>query len=180
MKLNYDTLSVLETKTLLHISKITRVIYSRKVKDVNRNIESVTVLGVIMQIKLAIKRLKQLIQLHCEGENLTEFQLNSMEIADTYLREIILGKNLKKFDLTTKTVDEIYDVMAYIRNMQFPHLPKCFWCENSKYPSPVVFNSDYSIIFLIDYRYFRFCLFSPTYRYKMCHIFYANNRSCLL
>lgn len=131
MKLDYDSLDLLEIKTLLHISKITRVIYTKKVKDINRNIESVAILSVIIQIKLAIKRLKDLVKLHSEGKTLSQLQLNSMELADAYLRGIILEKILQKFGLTTKTMDEIYDLMAYIHNLEFPPLPKCCWCNNN-------------------------------------------------
>lgn len=131
LKLDYDSLTLLELKTLLHISKITRVIYSRKVQDVNRNIESVTTLAVIVQIKLAIKRMKDLVQQHAAGKQLTQFQMNSLELADAYLREIILGGILKKFGLTKNTADEIYDLMARVHNMEFPPMPSCFSCKNN-------------------------------------------------
>lgn len=131
LKLDYDTLSLLELKTLLHISKITRVIYSRKVQDVNRNIESVTTLAIIIQIKLAIKRMRDLVQHHSEGKQLTQFQMNSLELVDAYLREIILGNTLKKFGLTKNTANEIYDLMASAHNMEFPPMPRCFWCKNN-------------------------------------------------
>lgn len=129
--MDYDVLSFLEIKTLFHISKITRVIYSRKVQDVNRNIESATAFAIIMQIKLAIKRMSDLVQQSSDGRQLTQFQMNSLELADSYLKETILGNNLQKFGLTKRTADEIYDLMAVVHNMEFPLMPKCFWCKNN-------------------------------------------------
>lgn len=179
-KLNYDTLSFLEAKTFMHISKITKAIYSKKVQDVNRNIDSTTVFNVLIQIKMAIKRMRELIQQHSRGKTLTPFQMNSLELADSYLREVVLGNTLKKFGLTEHTANEIYDLMSCAHNLQYPPMSKCFWCKKN-----ILFYAFHKHIynvffFLTNLTYYRFNVLSSSYGHEMRSIFYANKRSSVV
>lgn len=131
LKINYDKLTLLELKTLLHVSRITKVISTKKVQDVNRNIESSTIYDILVQIKLAIKRMKDLVHQHQQSKTLSEFQMNSLEIVDSYLREVIMVNTLRKYRMAESTANDIYDLMAYVHNLEFPAMPKCFWCKEN-------------------------------------------------
>lgn len=131
LQLDYDKLTFLELKTLMILSKTTETVYRKKSRDVNRNIEVSTIFEMITNLNLAIQHIRYLLQLHSTGIKLTNFQMNTLEILDGYLREVIAADVLQRYQLLENTGNAIYEVMTYMHNLEYPPMPKCYWCNTN-------------------------------------------------
>lgn len=136
LTLNYDKLNILELKTMMYLSKITETVYRKKPRDINRNIEVSTIFEVIINFKLAVQHIRYLLHLHSTGVALTTFQMNTLEMLDGYIREIIAVDILQRYGLLTNTMDELYELMTYMHNLKYPQMAKCFWCDTD-----ILFNA---------------------------------------
>lgn len=82
----------------------------------------------LLDIKLAVKRIKKLLELKSCGQELSRFQMQSIDIQNFFLKEMVLEGVLESCGAGIHLVDEIYEVMSICNELVYPDMPDCMWC----------------------------------------------------
>lgn len=126
--INYSQLSLLKLKTLRLIAKLSEEVYNLVPRITNYDIKPYILLHYMVDIKLAIERINNLLHLRNSGTELTKFQMQSIDVQNFFLKEMVVKDILTKLDVGEEFIDEIDHIMRIANELRYPQMPQCFWC----------------------------------------------------
>ncbi|KAJ3661420.1 hypothetical protein Zmor_005815 [Zophobas morio] len=126
--LNYDTLPLLKLKILRWISKLSEKIYPMIARVEEYHIKAYVLLNYAVDIKLAVQRMTKLLNVYFSEKKLSLFQMQSLDLLNFFLKEMVVTDVLTKANLGEVFVDEMYNVMKIANELQYPPMPQWTSC----------------------------------------------------
>lgn len=126
--LNYDTLSLIKLKVLRWIARMSEKVYLIVPRIEEYNIKAYVLLHYMVDIKLAVGRMTKLLNIYFTDKKLSLFQMQSLDLLNFFLKEMVAKDILAKANLGETFIDEIYGVMRIANEIQYPPMPHCLWC----------------------------------------------------
>ncbi|KAJ8925213.1 hypothetical protein NQ315_001399 [Exocentrus adspersus] len=123
--LNYDDLSLTRLKTLRWLAQLSEMVYSTVPVIRNYNIKPFVILHYLVQIKLVVKRLDLLLNLHGTGTELSVFQKRSLEIQNFFLKEMVAKNVLAKANVGRGFIGDMRRVMGIANELRYPDMVQC-------------------------------------------------------
>ncbi|XP_044765214.1 uncharacterized protein LOC123321596 [Coccinella septempunctata] len=127
--LDYDKLTITQLKSLRLISKLSEKVYNIIPQIKGYNIKPYILLHYLVTIQIVVQRMRRLLNDLCQGKQLSLFQMQSLDISNMYLKEMVLLKILEKCKVGERFVDDIIGVMELANELEYPDMPACFWCQ---------------------------------------------------
>ncbi|EEZ99572.2 hypothetical protein TcasGA2_TC001557 [Tribolium castaneum] len=141
--LNYDTLPLLKLKILRWIAKLSEKIYPMISRVEEYHIKAYVLLNYAVDIKLAVQRMTKLLNIYFSEKKLSLFQMQSLDLLNFFLKEMVVKDVLTKANLGETFIDEIFNVVKIANELQYPPMPQCLWCgEKIIGSSCVPFHAD--------------------------------------
>lgn len=129
--LDYDKLSLIQLKTCLWLAQSSEMMYNKMYTIEEYNILRYEEFKYIVQIKLAIDHMQHLLELIAEGTKLSEFHMQSLDIINMFLKEKICNDTIPNLGLGKNTIDELYEVISAVNELEYPPPPTCMWCKEN-------------------------------------------------
>ncbi|XP_018570513.1 uncharacterized protein LOC108910411 [Anoplophora glabripennis] len=127
-ELDYDNLSLLKLKTLRWLAKLSEMVFNTVPVVKNYDIKPYIILHYLVQIKLILKRLNGLLSKKQSGEELSLFQMRSIDIQNFFLKEMVVKNVLAKANVGRNFINEIKQVMRVANELRYPAMLHCVWC----------------------------------------------------
>nr|CAH7739742.1 unnamed protein product [Callosobruchus chinensis] len=122
--LNYDTLSVYHLKLLRQLARISEMVINFVPIIKNYDIKPFIIIHYLVQIKLVVQRLKNLLQ----QKDLSSFQMRSIDIQNFFLKEMVAKNILPKANVGKTFIEDMRCVMEVANEMRYPDMIQCIWC----------------------------------------------------
>ncbi|XP_068918058.1 uncharacterized protein [Tenebrio molitor] len=126
--INYDALPLLKLKILRWIAKLSEKIYPMISRVEEYHIKAYVLLNYAVDIKLAVERMTKLLNIYFSEKKLSLFQMQSLDLLNFFLKEMVVKEILTKANLGETFIDDMYNVMKIANELQYPPMPQCFWC----------------------------------------------------
>ncbi|KAJ8948712.1 hypothetical protein NQ318_017880 [Aromia moschata] len=118
--LNYDDLSLLQLKTLRLLARLSEMVFNLVPVIRKYDIKPYIILHYLVQIKLIVNRMNKLFELRNSGENLSVFQMRSIDVQNFFLKEMVVKNILAKANVGKNFVSEIRHVMSIANELRYP------------------------------------------------------------
>jgi hypothetical protein len=92
------------------------------------HIKAYVLLNYAVDIKLAVERMTKLLNIYFSEKKLSLFQMQSLDLLNFFLKEMVVKEILTKANLGETFIDDMYNVMKIANELQYPPMPQCFWC----------------------------------------------------
>lgn len=126
--LNYDKLNLVELKTLRLIAKISEMVFQTIETVKSYDIKSYIMIHYLVEIKLIIRRINKLLHIRNSGKELTMFQMQSIDIQNFFLKDLVARNILAKANVGKRFVTEMIKVMEIANELRYPDMMQCIWC----------------------------------------------------
>lgn len=72
--------------------------------------------------------MRKLLARKSSGEELSLFQMRSLDVQNMFLKEMVLKNVLSKLNVGVQVVNEIKEIVAVANELAYPDMPQCVWC----------------------------------------------------
>lgn len=118
----------IKLKVLLFLTKITEITYDQIQYLDGADITSYDYILKIVNIKMAVYRILNLLN---QEKELSNFQYQSINILNNYLKDQILDGTIPKMNLNKKFGEEILDAVVRSNELEYPDMPECHYCKEN-------------------------------------------------
>lgn len=73
-------------------------------------------------------RINKLLTLRNNGQQLSKFQMQSIDVQNMFLKEMVVQDVLAKANVGVNFIDEIYKIIILANELKYPGMPQCHWC----------------------------------------------------
>lgn len=86
----------------------------------------------MIQLTSSLNHMKRLFVLYSKnGGNIDEFHLQSLDLLNGYLKEIVADDVILKLGLGDDVIEDVYQAMRLANEISYPLPPICFLCQEN-------------------------------------------------